>query len=161
MHEGVFRAVGTRELTQEEEAQINPNQLYTCNNMNFNMPKPNEAPISLKNFLFALLFFMLIIFSFDFSIVYSNQKYEAKLDRERCKKDYDENECRNLSSGDGNRLKEKCLAYEKCIRSNQVYFFKALIEYLKICILNIFGGLGFIKSLAIVCAVTFVILKAR
>ena len=129
--------------------------------MNFNMQRPNNSLISIKQFLLALFIFLMIIFFIDFSVVYSNQKHEAKLDREKCKKDYDENECKTLYSGDGNRLKGKCLEFEKCIKSNQVYFFKVLIEYLKICFLNIFGGLGFIKSLAIVCAMIFVFMKAK
>ena len=63
--------------------------------------------------------------------MYKKKTNENNLERKKCLKDFNENDCANLSANDGEQLKNFCLKTKKCIEDNTVLFHVVLVKYVK------------------------------
>ncbi|MCQ2817881.1 MAG: Brr6/Brl1 family protein [archaeon] len=86
----------------------------------------------------------------DFSQIYYNLKREETIEKERCSKDFYENNCNNLLLKDGTELRDYCMKKKKCMELDSVNFSAVVINYIRTLLENGFRGLGFFQCCFII-----------
>ena len=112
---------------------------------------------TIKLVLIVLLLVCVVFLVFDFYSVYKKTSNENNLEREKCLKDFNENDCANLNANDGEQLKNFCLKAKKCIEDNTVLFHVVLIKYVKTICSSLFGGMGIIQIVIFAVTMMFIV----
>ena len=94
----------------------------------------------------------------DFYNVYRKILKDNEIERDRCKKEYKENKCYQITIDDGPIINDYCMERKKCIRDNVVCFHEVLIRYAKNIILVTLKG-STIKNVFIFLVTVLIIFR--
>lgn len=137
----------------------NKNYLPKGSNNTYYSSSHNTSSLcdTIKQIVIVLLLICVLFLVFDFYSVYKKTSNENNLEREKCLKDFNENDCANLSANDGEQLKNFCLKAKKCIEDNTVLFHVVLVKYVKTICGSLFGGMGIVQIAIFAVTMMFVV----
>ena len=131
---------------------MNNNKLYLTNDNN-NINPEKEMIKKTIMFLFLAIIILLVI---DFIKIYKQIKNEYKLEREKCQKEFDANNCNKVTIDDGDWLNDFCIDKMKCINNHFIYFHEVLIKYIKNILFTSFKGCSIYNIILVIFTILII-----
>ena len=162
--DGVFRAISRNKVPNppqnfNTQYYYATNKGYTFNNNNklyYGKSNSNSDFWIIKRIILIIIIALIMLLVFDFFSMYTKVKRDNKIERERCFKEYEENECDKIKIDDGPILNDACVEREKCIKDYEVYFHEVLIRYIKNVVFHFFKDYSYVNTIIILITVLII-----
>ena len=161
--DGIFRAI-KKDKEPNPPKDISPKYFYSTNkdmkyfNGKNNTNNQSKECATIKIIFLVIIIFILFFLLLDYYNVYRKILKDNEIERDRCKKEYKENKCNQITIDDGPIINDYCMERKKCIRDNVVCFHEVLIRYAKNIIFVILKG-STIKNVFIFLVTVLIIFR--
>ena len=162
--DGVFRAISRNKVPNPPQ-NFNTQYYYTTNkgyalnnNKNFYYGKSNSNSDFwiIKRIILIIIIALIMLLVFDFYTMYGKVKRDNKIERDKCIREYEENECYKMKIDDGPFINNACVEKEKCIKDYEVYFHEVLIRYIKNVVFHFFKDYSYVNTIIILITVLII-----
>ena len=154
---GAFLSVNKNKLPNVPDT-IDDRVYYATNeNMRHNEYYTNDNSLTIRKISLWIFAIFVVFVLVDFYNMYSREKFEKQIERQKCLDKYQANKCDEITINDGPFINEVCTNAQKCIKANTVFFHVIFIKYIKDILTTSFSNVGIIYILLCVITMFFVL----